>query len=141
MKETINKIVNDRLDKISEKEKWELKVPIFKISTNKIYEGVHWSKRKKMKDNYKLLTTAYYKKLPKINYKVDLTMEFYFKSRALDSSNCSFMAKLLEDCLVEGGILTNDSIKYVGKFTCQSFLDREAEQDYCKILINKSELC
>jgi hypothetical protein len=67
-----------------------------KISTNKIYAGVH------------------------IEKKIELEFIFYFKSRVLDSSNCSYMGKLLEDCLVAHGVLQDDTIKYVDKVSYQS---------------------
>lgn len=91
-----------------------------KISTNKIYAGVHWRQRKQQKDQYLILTNSF-KKLDKIEKKIELEFIFYFKSRALDSSNCSYMGKLLEDCLVAHGVLQDDTIKYVGKVSYQSF--------------------
>lgn len=92
-----------------------------KISTNKIYAGVHWTGRKHQKDLYLMATKYDMKKIEKIESKVDLEFIFYFKSRVLDSSNCSYMGKLLEDCLVAHGVLQDDTIKYVGKVSYQSF--------------------
>ena len=91
-----------------------------KISTNKIYAGVHWTGRKHQKDLYLMATKYDMKKIEKIESKVDLEFTFYFKSRVLDSSNCSYMGKLLEDCLVAHGVLQDDTIKYVGKVSYQS---------------------
>ena len=91
-----------------------------KISTNKIYAGVHWRQRKQQKDQYLILTKNEMKKLDKIEKKIELEFIFYFKSRVLDSSNCSYMGKLLEDCLVAHGVLQDHTIKYVGKVSYQS---------------------
>jgi len=90
-----------------------------KISTNKIYAGVHWRQRKQQKDQFLLLTNSF-KKLEKVERKVDLEFTFYFKKKPLDSSNCSYLGKLLEDCLVAHGVLQDDTIKYVGKVSYQS---------------------
>jgi hypothetical protein len=96
-----------------------------KISTNKIYAGVHWTGRKHQKDLYLMATKYDMKKIEKIKSKVDLEFTFYFKSRVLDSSNCSYMGKLLEDCLVAHGVLQDDTIKYVGKVSYQSLKGSE----------------
>lgn len=69
-----------------------------KISTNKIYSGCHWMQRKKDKDLFvwSFLTIA--SKTP--NFDVcELEFNFYFKSRPYDCDNCSYLAKLLIDCL------------------------------------------
>ena len=96
-----------------------------KISTNKIYAGVHWTGRKHQKDLYLMATKYDMKKIEKIKSKVDLEFTFYFKSRVLDSSNCSYMGKLLEDCLVAHGVLQDATIKYVGKVSYQSLKGSE----------------
>jgi uncharacterized protein YqgV (UPF0045/DUF77 family) len=79
-----------------------------KISLNKWYSGIHWTKRKKIKDTYTLLVKSQFKKvLPKSNtYKV--AYNFTFKNRALDASNCVAMVKMIEDIIFE-----NDSYKIV----------------------------
>jgi len=59
------------------------------------------------------------------SYPVDLCFHFHFKSRAFDSSNCSFMSKMIEDALVKEGILTDDSIKYVGTVLYKAFKGKE----------------
>ena len=92
-----------------------------KISTNKIYAGVHWRQRKQQKDQYLILTKNEKKKLDKIAKKIELEFIFYFKSRALASSKCSYMGKLLEDCLVAHGVLQDETLKHVGKVSYQSF--------------------
>ena len=106
---------------------------IIKISTNKIYSGLHWKKRHDLKNSYKTLTNVILNKIEPIEGKVDLHFNFYFKGKPLDSSNCSLMAKILEDCLVEKGILKDDKVECVGKFTVESC---KGDRDYCKLTIN-----
>jgi hypothetical protein len=85
-----------------------------KESTNKIYSGVHWRVRQLLKDNY-LYEIKKCKGLFHIpvEYPVDLELTFEFSGKTLDSSNCSYMGKIVEDCLVKIGIFPNDSIKYI----------------------------
>ena len=108
---------------------------LIKVSSNKIYAGMHWTARKRLKDNY-LMITSPFKRMCPIDEKVDLDFKFYFTKNVLDSSNCSFLAKMLEDCLVHHGVLKDDSIKYVGRVSIQSFKSEEKESDYCVININ-----
>ena len=104
-----------------------------KISTNSIYAGVHWSTRKKHKEAFLWLTT-HFKQLEKISGKVDLDFNFFFKKVPLDSSNCSYLSKILEDCLVAYGVLEGDSPKFVRKISMQS---QKGEKDFCEITITK----
>ena len=79
-----------------------------KISLNKWYSGMHWTKRKKIKDNYTLIVKNQFNKtLPKTNT-YNTEYHFTFKSRALDASNCVAMVKMIEDIIFE-----NDSYKVV----------------------------
>ncbi|MCP4178075.1 MAG: hypothetical protein GY756_09935 [bacterium] len=85
---------------------------IEKISTNDIYSGKHWSERKKYKDIFLWLLKT--KKINKIkNYPVKLKFVFQFQKKCLDASNCSYMAKMIEDGLCKLGILVDDDPKYV----------------------------
>lgn len=108
---------------------------IVKISTNKIYAGIHWRVRKTLKDNYKTLTNKILNTIEPIEGKVDLHFDFYFKGKTLDSSNCSLMAKILEDCMVEKGILKDDRAECVGNFSVKSHPGKVAK-DYCRLTIN-----
>ena len=84
-----------------------------KVSTNKIYAGIHWSGRSELKQNYRYIALAG-KGLAKITAQpVKLLFTFYFKGNLLDASNCSLMGKLLEDALVKNGVLIEDKPKYV----------------------------
>lgn len=79
-----------------------------KISLNKWYAGMHWAKRKKIKDNYvKIVKSQFNKTLPKVNT-YNTEYHFTFKSRALDASNCVAMVKMIEDIIFE-----DDSYKVV----------------------------
>jgi type I restriction-modification system DNA methylase subunit len=70
-----------------------------KISLNKWYSGTHWSKRKKIKDDYLLVLKKYFPKKLKGIFTVEY--KFTFKKYPLDASNCSAMIKLIEDCIFE----------------------------------------
>jgi len=104
-----------------------------KISTNAIYSGVNWTVRKKHKEDF-LWLTIHFKQLEKISGKVDIDFNFFFKKVALDSSNCSYLAKMLEDCLVGYGVIQGDSPKFVRKISMQS---QKGEKDFCEITITK----
>lgn len=108
---------------------------IIKESANKIYAGVHWTKRKKLKDSYLWLTKGPFSKLQPVKEKVNLRFDFYWGVRPLDTSNVFFLVKMIEDCLVEYGILQNDTIQYVGAITVQSHKSAQKDMDYCIIEI------
>ena len=81
-----------------------------KLSLNKWYAGTHWTKRKAMKDIYRVLVGSQTKH--KQTKPCEVTYHFYFKSRPLDPSNCIAMVKLVEDC-----IFPDDSYKIVRRLT------------------------
>lgn len=73
-----------------------------KISLNKWYSGIHWAKRKQIKDTYKILIQSQFKEVFPKSGKYAVTYVFYFKSRPLDCSNaCGGMVKLIEDVIFE----------------------------------------
>lgn len=86
-----------------------------KISLNKWYAGMHWTKRKKIKDNYtQIVQSQCRERLPKNNtYQVEY--HFTFKSRPLDASNCVAMVKMIEDIIFE-----TDSYKVVTEMVITS---------------------
>jgi len=100
-----------------------------KISLNKWYSGEHWSKRKRLKDEYKLMVKSQFKGcLSKLNtYEVDYV--FQFKLRPLDASNCVAMLKLIEDIIFE-----DDAYKIVKKISISS---RKGETDLVLIKIKQ----
>lgn len=116
---------------------YQIKLPIIKVSANQYYAGKHFSVRKKHKDSYKRLTSVF-KNYEPIDCKVDIQIEFFYKTRCLDSSNNSAMFKMIEDCLVEHGILKDDTVKYVGWVSMKSTKDKTATEDYCIITIKKA---
>lgn len=118
------------------------KVPI-KVSTNAIYSWIHWSIRTHIADWYHRLTKEDCLEFETITQKVDLKMDFYFRTRYLDSSNCSFMWKMIEDSLVNNKLLKDDTNKYVWKFSCESIvIDKKErvkiEKDYVRVYIYKN---
>jgi len=101
-----------------------------KASLNKIYAGEHYSKRKRLKDDYISIIKSQFKHVfPKDKiYKVDYT--FYFKSRALDVSNTVYMLKMIEDIIFE-----DDSYKIVKELNIKSLKSTNGE-DYVEIIVN-----
>lgn len=100
----------------------------YKKSLNSIYAWIHWTKRKKIADYWHFITLADIKQLEKIDYRIDIEFNFYFKSRMLDSSNCSFMAKMIEDSFVKNWLLEDDNPNYVRKVTYHTNLIEPKER-------------
>lgn len=99
----------------------EYEIPVkMKVSTNTIYSGCHWRKRQIYADYYHSIVIADCKKLQPITGKVNIYFLFEWKWRTLDSSNCTFIAKMIEDALRKNKLIVDDSIKYVWKFSCES---------------------
>lgn len=92
-----------------------------KVSTNSIYSGKHWRTRAKHKKD--LLEVFKDLKVEPFDNPVDIHMDFYLKGRTLDSSNCSYLFKLVEDCLVKSGFIVDDTLKYVKKISMESHKD------------------
>ena len=96
---------------------------VLKVSTNVIYAGVHWRKRKSHKDMYRWEVMRVVKAMkikPVKTYPSYLKFTFYFDKNLLDSSNCSYMAKLIEDSLVHEKIFVNDTPQYVSVVSNES---------------------
>lgn len=110
-------------------------VDLPKVSTNEIYAGVHWSRRKKLKEDFLWLTLNAIKKLIPAQEKVDLDFTFHFKKNALDADNCGYMGKLIIDCLVAHGMLKDDSNKFVGRVSYES---KKSDNDFCELVISSS---
>jgi len=102
-----------------------------KVSTNKIYAGMHWAKRKKLADLYHK-SLLQFKGKKATDYPVNINYIFTFKSKPLDTTNCTFMAKLLEDGLVQHEILIDDSPEYVS-FT--GIYSQKGDKDLVEIII------
>lgn len=72
-----------------------------KISLNKFYAGIHWTKRKKMVDQFKWFVKDQYKAVFSKDGEYDVDYLFEFKKNALDAMNCVGMAKCIEDTIFE----------------------------------------
>lgn len=103
-----------------------------KISTNKIYSGTHWTERKKLKDLYVWNFLIVASKIKPID-RCELEFEFEFKNKPLDCDNCSFMAKLLVDCLRHYQKLIDDTPKYLSSIKISS---KKGKKDKVRIIIN-----
>lgn len=94
-------------------------VPCTHVSTNTIYSGKHFRERKKDKEyiaDHFSLSPA--RRIKPFNKPVNLKFIPVIGKgvRAFDSSNYSYGAKMLEDCLVKYGILEDDTNKFVKSF-------------------------
>lgn len=83
-----------------------------KISTNAIYSGVHWSKRQKHKELYLWSFLSVRSQITAVS-DCDLEFEFHFRSKPLDCDNCSYMAKLIIDCLRYYGKIKDDTPQFI----------------------------
>ena len=90
-----------------------------KVSLNLFYAGVHWTKRKKLKDKYKLLIKSQFKQVLSKDKTYDVYYTFNFKTRPLDASNCVAMVKLIEDVIFE-----DDNYKIVTSLKIKSRKDK-----------------
>ncbi len=79
-----------------------------KVSLNQWYSGGHWTKRKKLKDTYKILVKSQFKQVFSKDKQYEVTYNFEFDKRPLDASNCVAMVKMIEDIIFE-----DDSYKIV----------------------------
>lgn len=118
----------------------EIKLP-YTVSTNSIYSGAHWNVRKSHKRDFGwAVKSALKNKITDITqYPVNLSFEFKIKSRLLDSSNTSYMGKLIEDWLVEFGILKGDSPRYVSTVSYQC---SKGKSNVCNLkILGKEDSC
>lgn len=103
-----------------------------KISTNAIYSASNWHIRDNHKKKFrKVLFVAQ----PITEFPIEIHFNFHLKGKQLDCTNLSYMAKLIEDCMVVKGILPDDSPKYVSKVVLQG---TKAKENYCEIQIKKA---
>ena len=90
-----------------------IKAPYVGPSLNKIYAGIHWTKRKRHADDAHLAIKAVQKGVKPFTKPVSLDFQPMHKGRGYDVSNYAYSVKLLEDGLVQAGILGGDSVKFV----------------------------
>lgn len=104
-----------------------------KVSTNAIYAGMHWAKRKRIADHYHLAVLEEVSKLEKqIEYPVDITYVFNFKGNPLDTTNCTFMVKMIEDGLVQAGLLADDDPTHI---QCTTIYSQKGPTDFVEVTI------
>ena len=98
-----------------------------KISLNKWYAGMHWTKRKQIKDSYTLIVKSQCKEVLPKDKVYSAEYQCYFKARPLDASNCVAMVKMIEDIIFE-----DDTYKIVKEIKISS---EKAKQDLVIIKI------
>lgn len=98
-----------------------------KHSLNKIYAGMPWPIRKRNKDNYTRLIKEQCKHVFPKDKEYSVSYDFFFKTRALDVSNCTYMLKMIEDVIFE-----DDSYKIV---KCLNITSQKGDRDYVRIEI------
>lgn len=98
-------------------EGFRLFVPYLGPSTNAVYAGLHWGKRKAEKDASRLMVANAVRSagLMPCQSRVDLVFSPRLGKgdRMRDTSNYSLTAKLIEDGLVNVGILADDTARHV----------------------------
>lgn len=107
-------------------------VPYLGPSTNAIYAGMHWAKRKQAKDDACRATLAAVRDagLARVEGRVDLVFRPRLGkgARRRDTSNNSMSAKLIEDALVKAGVLADDTTDHVRRVINEPpEIDRKAE--------------
>lgn len=103
--------------------KYRIPLKGLKVSTNKIYEGIHWTKRREHKDSISGYARAFCRpiQVPE-SYPVEIRYRFLFRTRALDTLNCAYMAKMFEDSLRTLEVLEDDSPKFVARSIIESIV-------------------
>ena len=101
-----------------------------RISTNKIYSGVHWAVRARLANLYHSLLIGQ----PKYTgeYPIQITYRFTWRTRPYDTTNCSFLVKMLEDGLVGNGVITADDTWTVHRTIIES---KKGDKDFVEIEI------
>lgn len=91
----------------------EIFIPFMGPSTNKIYAGEHWAKRKKQADlGHSAVKAAGIEPFMRPVH-LTFTPVLGKRARARDCSNYSYTVKLIEDGLVAAGVIINDTPDYV----------------------------
>ena len=89
-----------------------------KVSLNKIYAGVHFRTRSKHKDMYRLAVMCAPTVRPyEGTYPVKMHYHFRIQGSRLDISNHAYMLKMVEDGLVQCGVIPGDEQKYVAEIS------------------------
>lgn len=107
-------------------------VPYLGPSTNAIYAGIHWAKRKKAKDEALAATLEAVQRAGVMPARCQVDLVFRPRLgkgvRRRDTSNNSMTAKLIEDALVKAGVLPDDTEEHVRRVINEPpEIDRQAE--------------
>ena len=108
----------------------ELFVPYIAPSTNSIYAGIHYRARMNHKKAALKATMIALVGVSPVKAKVDMsfTPRLGKGDRERDTTNYSYTAKLIEDSLVELGLLGDDTRKFVGDVTLKELtIDRKQQ--------------
>lgn len=117
--------------------KYLFKIPIIeKVSANKIYAGIHWGNRKALAEKYHRAVSRAVVELPPLEHPVHLTFIFNFAKKALDCSNCFYMAKLVEDGLIRAQVLQDDNTRYVKSI---KIISRKDKREQIRTLIEEAK--
>lgn len=108
-----------------------------KVSTNKIYAGIHWRERKALADLYHSEVLELKGKLKVKTYPVEILYDWHFVKKPLDTLNCAFMSKMIEDGLVAVGVLEGDEPEFVRRSILDSKVSGEYKHDTVVITINE----
>jgi len=109
-----------------------LKITLYgltKVSLNAWYSGKHWSKRVKLKNDYKMLIKSQFKGVFRQDNRYNVTYDFVFRIKPLDASNCVAMVKLIEDV-----IFKDDAYNIVESIKISS---RKGSKDAVSVTIEK----
>lgn len=108
----------------------EIFVPYIAPSTNSIYAGIHYRNRMSHKKAALKAAQIALVGVSPIKAKVDITFtpRLGKGDRVRDTSNYSYSAKLIEDSLVELGLLADDTRSFVGDITLKELVvDRKKQ--------------
>lgn len=93
------------------------------ISWNKLYSGVHWSKRREVAQAaHRVVRAVLDPELPPFDKPVDIIFTAYFADHPLDASN--ICTKIYEDAL-KGWYIADDNPAFVHSVVAQSRIDKE----------------
>ena len=107
-----------------------------KVSLNQYYAGMHWTKRKKLKDDYLIWFSQYKNKFQKFTSQVEIQFDFHFRKQPLDCDNCVAIAKMVTDCMIKADIIQDDSYKHIVKVAYTS--KKTKDENYIDVEIKES---
>lgn len=107
-----------------------------KVSLNKIYSGIHFRTRSQHKTSFHFAVLA--GKVAQYPGPFPVHMHYHFRLHGtrLDVSNHAYMLKMVEDGLVDAGVIPGDDPKYVAGITITSEKDQADEVDVTIVAAN-----